>query len=313
MTERTVDTRYGNLRGRTRDGHIAFMGVRYARSTAGERRFTAPESPEPWTDVVDASAPGPVAPQDPLVGPPFRAEGPEDEDCLFLNVYTPALDAEGRPVLFWIHGGGFSHGAGSQPHYDGGPLAERGDIVVVTINYRVGALGYLDLTGHGGATWGAVANAGQRDQVLALEWVRDNVAAFGGDPDNVTIAGQSAGSVAVGTLLAMPAAKGLFRRAICQGGTASRVARPEQAAANAAAYLEKLGIPSADPAALRTAPVADLLAAQGQRGMLAPVVDEETLPVHPVTAVRDGVAADIPLLIGTTRDEQKLYMGRNRP
>lgn len=312
MTDRIVDTRYGKVRGRDREGHVAFRGVRYARSPADDRRFTAPEPPEPWSSVVDALVPGPVAPQDPLVGPPFRAEGPEDEDCLFLNVYTPAADDRRRPVLFWIHGGGFSHGAGSQPHYDGGPLSERGDLVVVTINYRVGALGYLSLRGHAGDDWGAVANAGQRDQILALRWVQDNIAAFGGDPDNVTIAGQSAGSVAVGTLLAMPSAKGLFRQAICQSGTASRVPQPEQATAIATSYLEALGIPSADPEALRAVPVTDLLAAQGQRGMLAPVVDDDSLPVHPVTAVRDGVARDVPLLIGTTRDEQKLYAARNR-
>jgi para-nitrobenzyl esterase len=313
VSEHIVDTRCGSVRGREREGHVVFMGVRYGAPAGGGRRFTAPEAPEPWTGVVDAFEPGNVAPQDPLVGPPYRAEGPEDEDCLFLNVFTPAPDGRRRPVLFWIHGGGFSHGAGSQVQYDGGPLAERGDIVVVTINYRVGALGYLYLGAHGGTEWGATANAGQLDQVLALRWVRDNIAAFGGDPGNVTIAGQSAGSVAVGTLLAMPAARGLFHRAIAQSGTASRLGQTEQAAAATASYLERLGIPDADPEALRRVAVADLLAAQGQRGVLSPVVDGTIVPEHPVTVVRQGAAADIPLLIGTTRDEQKLYVAGRRP
>lgn len=313
MTDRIVDTHQGKVRGRQREGHVAFMGVRYAQSTAGDRRFGAPEPPQPWSGVADAGGPGPVAPQDPLVGPPFRATGPESEDCLFLNVFTPAPDGRRRPVLFWIHGGGFSHGAGSQAQYDGGPLAERGDVVVVTINYRVGALGYLYLGRHGGNEWGAVANAGQRDQVLALRWVRDTIAAFGGDPDNVTIAGQSAGSVAVGTLLAMPSARGLFHRAIAQSGTAAGLGDTDRAAALTTAYLERLGIPDANRDALRAASVAEVLAAQGVRGGLAPVVDGDTVPVHPVTSVRDGVAADIPLMLGTTRDEQKLYVRGRRP
>ena len=308
-----VDTTGGTLRGRERGGHLAFMGVPYAAPPVGARRFLAPGAAPAWQGVRDATSPGKVAPQDPLVPPPFRAEAPESEDCLFLNVYTPATDAARRPVLFWIHGGGFSHGAGSQPAYDGGPLVERGDVVVVTINYRVGALGYLYLGGHGGDEWGAAANAGQLDQIAALEWVRDNIAACGGDPDNVTIFGQSAGGVAVGTLLAMPAARGLFRRAILQSGTASRLAGSEQAAAISASYLERIGIPDASREALQSIAVDDLLAAQGQRGALSPVVDGASLPVHPTTVVREGQVADIPLMIGTTRDEQKLYVARNRP
>jgi para-nitrobenzyl esterase len=309
-----VETQAGILRGTDQGEHLAFLGVPYAAPPMGDRRFTAPEPFGAWSGVRDATSPGNVAPQDPLVSRPFRADGPEDEDCLFLNVYTPNLDPGARrPVLFWIHGGGFSHGAGSQPAYDGGPLAARGNLVVVTINYRVGALGYLYLGGHGGADWGATANAGQLDQITALGWVRDNIAAFGGDPDNVTIAGQSAGSVAVGTLLAMPAAAGLFARAIAQSGTAGRLAGAEMAAAVTTSYLERLGIADADPVALRAVEVQKLLDAQGSRGALSPMVDGDTLPHHPIAAVRDGVARDIPLMIGTTRDEQKLYVPRNRP
>ena len=221
--EPIATTTLGALRGLERGDHLAFLGVPFAKPPIGERRFTAPEPLDPWTGTLDAIEFGDAAPQDPFVPASFRATVPESEDCLSLNVYTPALDGARRPVLFWIHGGGFSHGSGSQAAYDGGPLAERGDVVVVTINYRVGALGYLYLGGHGGDAWGAAANVGQLDQIAALQWVHDNIERFGGDPGNVTIFGQSAGGVAVSTLLAMPAANVLFHKAIAQSGTANRL------------------------------------------------------------------------------------------
>jgi para-nitrobenzyl esterase len=304
-------TTHGALRGAAREGHIAFLGVPFAQAPDGERRFLAPQPLAPWTGVRDALAPGPSAPQDRLVPRSFRAQGPESEDCLYLNVFTPALDAAKRPVLFWIHGGGFSHGSGTQPHYDGGPLAERGDVVVVTINYRVGALGYLYLGAHGGDRWGAAANAGQLDQIAALEWVRDNIAAFGGDPGNVTIFGQSAGAAAVATLLAMPGARSLFAKAVAQSGTANRLGGLEAAAAVTSAYLERLGLAD-DPGAIRNASVDAMLEAQGARGALRPVVDGATLPHQPLDAVRDGSVAAVPLMVGTARDEQKLYVPAER-
>lgn len=308
-----AQTTNGTLRGFRREGHVAFRGVPYARPPVGDRRFHAPEPAEPWSGVRDALEPGASAPQDPLIPPStFRPGGPESEDCLFLDVWTPAADDGRRPVLFWIHGGGFSHGAGSVPLYDGGPLVERGDVVVVSINYRLGALGYLYLGHHGGDRWGATANAGQLDQIAALQWVRDNIAAFGGDPGNVTIFGQSAGSAAVATLLAMPAARPLFAKAIAQSGTANRLADRDGAAAITEAYLGRLGVAD-DPDAVRTASVDALLAAQGPRGALRPVVDGASLPDQPLDAVRDGAAADIPLLIGTARDEQKFYVPAQRP
>jgi para-nitrobenzyl esterase len=288
---------------------MAFLGIPYGSAT----RFGAPVPIEPWAGVRDATTAGPVAPQDPLVGPPYRAVAPESEDCLSLNVFTPAADGGRRPVLFWIHGGGFSHGAGSQPQYDGGPLAERGDVVVVTINYRLGSLGYLYLGGHGGDEWGAAVNAGQLDQVLALEWVRDNIAGLGGDPGNVTIFGQSAGGAAVGTLLAMPAARGLFHKAIAMSGTANRLPSREAASAATAAFLSRLGIPDGDRDALLAAAVPDLLQAQGVRGALGPMVDGASVPVQPLDAVRDGAVRDVPLLVGTARDEAKLYVRPDRP
>jgi len=303
-----VETKYGKLRGHVRDGHLAFLGVPYARPPIGALRFSAPADPEPWSQVRDALEFGAAAPQDPLAAPGFRAEGPESEDCLYLNVYTPALDRGARPVLFWIHGGGFSHGSGSQPSYDGGPLALRGDVVVVSIHYRLGALGYLYLGGHGGDAWGASANAGQLDQIAALRWVRENVAAFGGDPDRVTIFGESAGAVAVSTLLAMPQAQGLFSKAIAQSGTANRLGDTHYASAITRAYLERLGIADASPERLRAASVESLLRAQGPRGPLSPVIDGDSLPERPLARVRRGAVREIPLLVGTNRDEQKLYV-----
>jgi para-nitrobenzyl esterase len=303
-----VDTSYGKLRGNARGGHLAFLGVPYAQPPLGELRFMAPQPPVAWSGVRDATAFSCCAPQDPLAAPGFKAEGPESEDCLYLNVYTPAADDARRPVLFWIHGGGFSHGSGAQPSYRGGPLAERGDVVVVTINYRLGALGYLYLGNHGGERWGAANNAGQLDQIAALRWVRDNIAAFGGDPQQVTIFGESAGAVAVSTLLAMPEARGLFAKAIAQSGTANRLHSTDSAAQATTRYLDALGIEDADPSRLRGATVEALLRAQGPRGPLSPVVDGRNLPQRPISAVREGVAREIPLLVGTNRDEHKLYV-----
>ncbi len=307
-----VSTTSGTVRGTAREHHLAFAGMPYATAPLGDRRFLAPEPVASWTGVRDALEPGPVAPQDPLVPFPFRAAGPESEDCLFLNIATPAVDGARRPVLLWIHGGGLSHGAGSQPAYDGGPLAERGDVVVVTINYRLGALGYLYLGGHGGDEWGAATNAGQLDQIAALRWVHDNIAAFGGDPDNVTIFGQSAGAVAVHTLLAMPAAAGLFSKAIVQSGTALGVGGTDAASVAAGAFLDRLGIPDGDREALLAVEVEAMLRVQGSRGALRPVVDGTSLIDAPMAAVRDGIARDVPLMIGTARDEQKLYVAADR-
>jgi para-nitrobenzyl esterase len=307
MSTIRVDTSVGALRGEQRGAHQRFLGIPFASPPVGGLRFGAPQPPQPWSGVRDAIAFGPCAPQDPLSVPPFRATGPESEDCLYLNVYTPAADGARRPVLFWIHGGGFSHGAGTQPTYDGGPLVERGDVVVVTINYRLGALGYLYLAAHDGARFGAVTNAGQLDQLAALRWVHDNIEAFGGDPAQVTIFGESAGAVAVCTLMAMPGAQGLFSKVIAQSGTANRLGNTSTATEVTARYLRALGIADADAEKLCSVPVEALLSAQGPRGRLAPVVDGSSVPQRPIAAVRSGLTRGIPLLIGTNRDETKLY------
>jgi para-nitrobenzyl esterase len=309
MSGPIVETRQGKVEGEARGGHLRFRGIPFAAAPVGELRFRAPRPHAPWSGVRPALAFGKAAPQNASALPGMEA-GPQDEDCLFLNVYTPAADGARRPVFFWIHGGGFTGGSGGQALYDGGPLAERGDVVVVTINYRLGALGYLLLAD-------GDANLGQLDQIAALRWVHENIAAFGGDPAKITIAGESAGGMAVATLLAMPAAKGLFRGAIAQSGAAHHVHSPESAQRVTAAVLAALGLGPSEGAKLRDVPVAKLLAAQAQAmadlgrslGLLsfAPAIDPDTLPRHPLAAVRDGAARDVALKAGTTRDETKLF------
>jgi para-nitrobenzyl esterase len=238
-----------------------------------------------------------------------------NEDCLHLNVWTPGLDSARRPVMVWIHGGAFVTGSGSTPWYDGTRFATRGDVVVVTINYRLGALGFLHLADLAGSTFVGGGNAGILDQAAALAWVRDNIAAFGGDPDNVTIFGESAGAMSVGTLLALPAARGLFQRAILQSGAASNAMTCERANEVAGQMLEALGIPREQAESIRDVPVADLLAAQakvyaasGSGGLpFQPVVDGDSLPELPLDAVGHGSAAGVSVLAGTTRDEMRLF------
>ena len=220
-----VETGLGKLEGFERDGVRVFRGIPYAKPPVGELRFRASEKPEPWAGVRDASSFGPAAHQPPLMlaALPGFDIGEQSEDCLYLNVYAPAgaSTASPRPVMLWIHGGAFVIGSGAQSIYDGCKLARRGDVVLVTINYRLGALGFLDL----GQPELAAPNAGLLDQIAALEWVRDNIGAFGGDADNVTIFGESAGGMSVGTLLGCPAARGLFHKAIPQSGSCQAITR----------------------------------------------------------------------------------------
>jgi para-nitrobenzyl esterase len=314
-----VETGCGKLEGREEGGLQVFRGIPYAEPPVGARRFGAPEPVSPWAGVRKALEFGASAPQQTMILPlPGMSVGAMDEDCLSLNVYTPAADAERRPVMVWIHGGGFAIGSGSQPIYDGAPLARRGDVVVVTINYRLGPLGFLYLKDLCPDLDGAVGNAGIRDQVAALEWVRDDIAAFGGDPENVTIFGESAGGMSVGTLLGMPSARGLFARAIPQSGAAHNVHSRETATNVAAHFLEELGLsPSDAPGKLREVPPDKLLDSHQQTILklgaivgglpFQPLVDEESLPEPPLAAIRAGCAADVALLIGTTRDEWKLF------
>ena len=260
---------------------------------------------------------GGAAPQNALdVGVlPGMEVGRQDEDCLYLNVYTPAADAGRRPVMVWIHGGAFVLGAGSQLLYDGAALARRGDVVVVTINYRLGALGFLDLEARSGAEFAGTDNLGLRDQIAALAWVRANIAAFGGDPGNVAIFGESAGGMSVGALLGCPAARGLFHRAIPQSGAAHNAHDREASARVADFFVRALG--RGDPRALRGASVQQILEAQlqctlrvNELGLLLafqPIADTASLPERPIAAVRAGSAAGVPVMVGTTRDEWRLF------
>jgi para-nitrobenzyl esterase len=317
----TIDTKCGPVRGRAdEDGVLSFLGIPYAAPPVGPQRFLPPEPPRPWTDVRDALAYGPTAPH-------VRAEGPvaallpgapiPGEDYLNLNIWTP--DPEGaRPVMVFVHGGSFTSGSGAIPVYDGARFARRG-VVLVTINYRLGADGFL---------WFGedTPNLGLLDQIAALTWIRDNIRAFGADPANVTVFGESAGAMSACTLLAMPAAAGLFRRVIAQSGAAHCVMDPDSAVRIGVRLAEILGVAANRPA-LASVPMPRLLAAQSQLAqevvtepdprrwgniaptMMAfePVVDGRVLPVAPLEALRHGAGADVDILVGTNTDEANLF------
>ena len=318
MSQR-VETREGWLQGVEEEGLRVFRGIPFARPPVGERRFRRPEPPQPWAGVRDASRFGPSAPQTKLQIDflPGMDVGAQSEDCLYLNVFAPAAHGSPRPVLVWIHGGAFTIGSGSQALYDVRPLVRRGDVVVVTINYRLGALGFLHLAELAGEEFADAANAGMLDQVAALEWVRDNIAGFGGDPANVTIFGESAGGMSVGTLLGMPAARGLFHKAIAQSGAAHSASDAPAATHIARLVCEELGLVPGDGAGLRRAPVEAILEAQArcalrtQREQLlpfCPVVDGRALPEPPIDAIRGGLSREVAVIAGFTRDEWKLFL-----
>jgi len=322
-----VETRSGKLRGRVADGAVEFLGVPYAMPPVGSFRFRPPQPPEPWAGTRDAFESGPAAPQ-PRRGNLVRLfsgflQNRIAEDCLYLNVWTPAADAGRRPVMVWLHGGGFLIGSGSSFLYRGHRLVRRGDVVVVTLNYRLGTIGFLDLTSAGVAEDGypAPANFGLHDQVAALEWVRDNIAAFGGDPDNVTVFGESAGAMSIGSLLGAPRARGLFHRGILQSGAARNVSTPEQAAYRTQRFLYAAGLTGKSPEdllrALRDLPVDRILDLQHRTmggsppraGWISwqPSVDGDLLTRQPLEAVAAGAAREVPILIGSTREEWKLF------
>ena len=321
-----VQTASGKVSGTIEDGILAFRTIPYAASTAGANRFRPPQPVAAWTGVRDCSAFAGKAPQAGL-RPPTRPElenfsgaadpSPETEDCLTVNIWTPGCDRASRPVMVWFHGGAFAYGNANTPRTRGSRLAAKNDVVVVTVNQRLNIFGHLDLSSVGGDP--RSGNAGTLDMVAALTWVRDNIAAFGGDPGNVTIFGESGGGAKVSTLLAMPLAKGLFHKAIIQSGAAVRLRTKERAAALTACVLHHLG---ATAATIQEVPVADLLAAVDpatkalgpspsllfDRYPFGPVVDGDVLPAHPFDPTASDIMPGVPVIIGDMKTETANFL-----
>jgi para-nitrobenzyl esterase len=324
-----VDTSAGKVRGYVRNGIVTFKGIPYAGSTAGEARFLPPAPVTPWTHVRAAMSYGPVCPQ------PVRGgwasdrlaflfdwdDGYPGEDCLRLNVWTPGAGDRGkRPVMVWLHGGGYEAGSSQElPSYDGENLSRRGDLVVVSVNHRLNVFGYLNLAAVGGEKYARSINVGMQDIVAALQWVRDNVGHFGGDPENVTVFGQSGGGAKVSTLMAMPSAKGLFHKAIVQSGSQLRLASADQSAAQADAVLKELQAQGIGSEQWTQVPAARLVEiATGVKNKLVstrpraptherlgwqPWLDGSVVTSHPFDPQAPALASSVPMLIGSTVHE----------
>ncbi|MEZ5708536.1 MAG: carboxylesterase family protein [Blastomonas sp.] len=327
-----VGTAEGAIQGVKNDGIDAFLGIAYAAAPIGERRFMPPEPPRPWQGIWDATALGAPCMQmnylereyrDPvftrqmqLLFPTLTEKKTDNEDCLFLNVWTPAAgDGGSRPVMLWIHGGGYAYGSGGWPAYDGRNLAARGDVVVVTVNHRLNAFGYLPLAEKFGDAYAQSGNLGQLDLIRALQWVQDNIASFGGDPGNVTIMGESGGGSKVSHLLATPSARGLFHKAIIQSGAGIEAADPVEMQMLSDELLADLGVTSEEE--LRAVPAEQLLdsasaiVARVHKGYnspnFRPVLDGVVMPRHPFTPDAPEMARDIPVMIGWNKDEMTFF------
>lgn len=308
-----VTTVHGTVRGAVERGVAVFRGIPYAAAPVGTLRFRAPEPPEPWTGVREAVAYGPTAPKRPYA-PPLDRLLPDPavpgDDWLNLNVWTPSPRpdrAAGLPVLVWIHGGSLVHGSSAVPVYDGSAFARDG-VILVSVNYRLGVEGF-------GVLPDAPANRGLLDQLAALEWVRDNIAAFGGDPGRVTVAGESAGAISIAGLLAAPRSEGLFRRAVLQSGAPAALP-PDAARGTTELIARRLGVP-ATAAALAAVDPEALLTAQTEvtsggnpltgRHSFQLVIDGDLLPQDPVAALEAGASAEVDLLLGTNTEEYRLW------
>jgi len=304
---KTIETKDGKIQGYIEQGIKIFKGIPYSAPPVDNLRFKPPTPPKPWKNVLNATEFSPICPQPPteaewLFGPPLEQS---EASSLTLNIWTPEIDNAKRPVMFWIHGGNFNFGSSAQQNYDGLPLSVRGNVVVLTINYRLGPLGYLYIPDK-------TANVGQLDHIAALQWVHDNIEIFGGDPNNVTIFGESAGGSAVVTLLAMQAAKGLFHRVIAQSAYSYNLSYNKEGSDEFTSslkikpgYIESLQKISVDKITKTHNNYIMMNAPKGIDNPFTPVIDGKTLLERPLKALQNGFAKDIPLLIGTNRDEMR--------
>ena len=316
----TVKTTGGQLRGYIDNKVHVFKGVPYGASTAGSARFLPPQKPQPWTGVRDAFEWGGRPPQilggEPAEMIPTDPREPLSEDCLVMNVWTPNPGSGRRPVMVWLHGGGFASGSGSYSIYEGRELARKHDVVSISVNHRLNAFGFLYLA-HLGGKWANASNAGMLDIVAALEWIRDNIAAFGGDPQNVTIFGQSGGAGKVATLMAMPAARGLFHRAIAQSGAALTATPSAQAIGTTERLLQRLNIKPDQIDALQKVPMTQIIEAlrppagappgPGGGFNFGPVIDGKSLPAHAFEPTAPAQSASVPFMTGTTATEVTFF------
>ncbi len=304
-------TNYGRVRGFVDQNINVFRGIRYGADTAS-RRFMAPLPPDKWTDIKEAVEYGASSPQS------GRGGDKQSEDCLFLNVFTPSVGIGAkRPVMFYIHGGAYSGGSGSSPLYDGVNLCKRGDVVVVSINHRLNAFGYLYLARFGGVEFADSGNAGQLDILLALQWVKDNIAGFGGDPNRVMVFGQSGGGAKIATMMAMPAAKRLFQRAATMSGQQVTACGALNGTLRAKAILDALKLAPQNTQEIRTMPFQRIVEVLNTRDPIlpyggvnfAPALDERNLLRHPFYPDAPSQSKNIPMIIGNTHDETRAFLG----
>ena len=319
-----VATAAGQLEGSEANGVCVFKGVPYGAPTGAAQRFKSPKPAPSWSGVRSAQAYGPAAPQGASLLPaPAQSTGISlvgdgatfSEDCLYLNVWTPAVGRGQRSVMVWLHGGGFSSGSGASALYDGTFLAQTQDVVVVTINHRLNAFGYLDLSAAGGDEYADSSTAGMQDIVLALRWVKENIANFGGNPQNVTVFGESGGGRKVSVLMAMPSAQGLFHRAIVQSGSALRMDTKEAGQERAARLLAAVGLQSRDVGKLHELPAEQLLKAANEvardSGQFRPSIATPSLPHHPFDPQAPTLSKSVPMMIGTNLTEASFALGRD--
>ncbi len=311
-----VETKQGKLQGVEDKGVSVWRGIPYAKAPVGELRFRAPQAPEKWEGVKTATAFGPVAPQ--MSSNLTSKYAEQSEDCLSLNIWSPAADGKKRPVMFWIHGGGFVIGAGSADLYDGAYMAKNGDVVVVTINYRLGPIGFLYFKDTKNKQF--ENNLGIRDQIAALKWVRENIAAFGGDPEQITIFGESAGGTSVEILLSTPSAKGMFSKAIIQSGPPAIIWSPEIGESVTNKYLSLLHISPDSLHLLKAIPLdtlkvaedalLDYMVKETNQKVFSPTVDGDILTGDIFKCMKPALGGEVPVMIGTNKHEATMFASK---